>query len=515
MHTRQRKLIFIVGLATIMALLVYTIFRIAITAQSVIISGDIFTTVTIIMFLLAELFILFHSTGYFTNILLSLTHYEREAISYNQLTGSPMVDVLIPVHDEPIEIVFKTIVAAQHIDYDHFRIIIIDGSEEKKSAQEVRALCLARGVDYYEVPSPRHGAKAGAINQCLKHIRSPYIAIFDADYRPSRDFLKLIVPQLESDQKLAFVQTPQFYGNLETVPVSRAAQMQQSIFYEYICEGKSIRSATFMCGTNLVIRTEALRSVGGFVESSITEDFATSLQLILKGWKSKYYNQTTAFGDGPRNIREFFRQQYRWSRGTLGIFFTQLPVLLFSKNLSLGQRIEFILSGSYYLIGVVWLILLIMPVIYIILGIPAYMSDPIFYLVSYIPYFILSLTLFFQTLFSRHYHASDWFKTESLALLTAPVYARAAFHAMIGKKASFEKTQKDASVTEIPWDELYFQIFLIILSIIAIIIGLAKFSLAPGWQSISLVVNIFWVFFHLIFLTYFLLYVLKNNPSQR
>lgn len=506
MRSQYQKSLFVLGLATIITLLGFVIFRILVTFQSIASSHDFFSILTIILFFLAELFVLLHSCGYFLNILTSLFYYKREIINYAQITHFPAVDILIPVHDEPTEIVFKTIVATQHIDYPNYKIIIVDSSSTQKASQEIAALATARGVNYYEVPKPRHGAKAGAINECLKSLRAPYLAIFDADYRPSRDFLKLTVPQMIASPELGFIQTPQFYGNLESIPVSRAAQMQQSIFYEYICEGKSIRSAMFMCGTNLVVRTKALRGVGGFVENSITEDFATSLQIILSGWKTRYYNKTTAFGDGPRNLREYFRQQYRWARGTMGIFFSKLPTLLFSKKLSLGQRLEFILSGSYYMVGFVWIILLLMPIIYVITETPAYMAQTVFYLAAYIPYFLLSLTLFFQTLFNRHYRLGDWFITESLALLTAPVYARAAFDAFFNRKSSFEKTRKDAAIAEIPWDMLGFQIFLICASIFALGFGAIKLFIWQVPATPALLVNLFWCAFHLLFISYFLIY---------
>ncbi len=514
MASKKPKMVFALGVGFVAAMVAYAIFRISSSMESLFTFSSPFGSFIIILFLIAELFILVQSSGYFFNILFSITHYKRPLISYSGQKNMPAVDILIPVHDEPESVVFKTLVAAQHIDYESYRIIVVDNSSQAKSTKAMQRICKERGIDYFETPYPRHGAKAGAINEYLKILRAPYIAIFDADYRASRDFLKLTVPQMEAEKDLAFIQTPQFYGNLESIPISKAAQMQQSIFYEYICEGKSLKSATFMCGTNLLIRTKALRSVGGFDEESITEDFSTSFKMLFKGWKTKYYNQTAAFGDGPRNIREYFRQQYRWARGTLGVFFKSFFKLLTSRQLSFGQRVEFILSGSYYTIGVVWLILLLMPILYILTGVPAYMADPVFYFWAYIPYFLLSLVLFFQSLFLRHYRAGDWLKNQSLTLLTAPVYAKAFFHSLFNHKARFEKTHKNASIHEIPWDQLYIQLTLIILSVVAIFVALIKLFVIGWHDMVSLSINLFWCCFHLLLLTYLLIYVIKNKNKK-
>ncbi len=511
---RRSKLIFLIGLSFIATTTIYVIFRIITSFESIQISQSYITDVSIILFLLAEFFILIQSVGYFLNILRSITLYKRSEISYHDDEKHPAVDILIPVHDEPEEVLLKTIVAAQHIDYENYRIVILDNSSKEDAMQRVKALCEDRNVDYFAVPFPRHGAKAGAINEYLKLLRAPYIAVFDSDYRPSRDFLKLTVPQLETDSSLGFIQTPQFYGNLNEIAVSRAAQMQQSIFYEYICEGKSIQNAMIMCGTNLLIRTKALRSVGGFDESSVTEDFSTALSMIQKGWRTRYYNHTTAFGDGPRNLREFFRQQYRWGRGTLGKVLSLLPQLIFSKRFTRAQSLEFILSGSYYLIGLVWMILLIMPIVYLLFDIPSYMSDPVFYLWAYTPYFLFSMVLFFQTLFIRHYVPLDWIKTQSLTLLTVPVYARAAIDAIFNRKATFQKTNKDASPDEIPWDELGVQIVLIVLSVAAIVKGSIRWIVAGRWIDLAIPINIFWCGFHLFLLVYFIFYVYKRRGKK-
>src|SRR5437764_501255 len=97
--------------------------------------------------------------------------------------------------------------------------------------------------------------------------------VFDADQNPTPSFLKETVSLIERDPKIAFVQTPQFYSNMDVSHLAKAAAVQQSIFFENICQAKESVDAMFCCGTNFLMRKSALWEAGGFDETSITEDF--------------------------------------------------------------------------------------------------------------------------------------------------------------------------------------------------------------------------------------------------
>ncbi|MBP9758910.1 glycosyltransferase [Candidatus Dojkabacteria bacterium] len=457
--------------------------------------------VIIVIFGIAELFVLMHSVGYILSIITSVNSYKRHKINF-KVTEWPLVSVLIPVRNEPYDVVFKTVIAAKYLDYSNFEVYLIDGSDKKKSIREMQELCKDTGTKYYEVPYPRHGAKAGSLNELIPQLKSKYIVIFDADYRTSRDFLRMLVPQMEENSKLAFIQTPQFYGNLYTNLISRAAQMQQANFFEYICETKGLSSSIFMCGTNLIIRKTALEKVGGFDESTITEDFATSIKMHLQGWKSSYYNYTCAFGDGPVNIVEYFKQQYRWARGNMETFKNNAREM-FSKNLSNRQKWEYMLSGTYYYIGIAKLVLIITPLLYIFFKIPSYLTTTQLYIYVYIPYFLLSGLLFSQGLIAKRYKFLDWLKSESLTFFTLTVFFKAAIDTIINKKSTFETTSKGAKIGYIPFGIIKWQVLLISLNMLALIWGTYLFLYVE--QQFSILINLFWIGLHTFLLSYILL----------
>ena len=99
---------------------------------------------------------------------------------------------------------------------------------------------------------------------------------------------------------VALVQTPQYYANARTNRIAGAAWGQQALFFGAIARGKDAHGAMFCCGTNVMIRRAPLEAVGGFPETSLTEDFTLSVMLQERGWHTRYLPEVLASGLGRR-----------------------------------------------------------------------------------------------------------------------------------------------------------------------------------------------------------------------
>jgi cellulose synthase (UDP-forming) len=235
-----------------------------------------------------------------------------------------------------------------NMDYGNKEVVILDDSTKEETRQGVRDLALRYGATARQRTN-RRGYKAGAINDFLRTTDAPYIAVFDADGLPAHNLLRDLMPIVEENPRLAFVQTPQYYANTDVSNVAMAAGRQQSVFYEYISEGKSYSRSAFCCGTNCIFRRDALLAVGGFDETSVTEDFVTSLGLHLKGYDSTYYNQVYAYSMAPETLGAYFTQQSRWAFGSVGGLRRVLKALFTRPgSMSMGQWWEYFLSSTYY-----------------------------------------------------------------------------------------------------------------------------------------------------------------------
>ena len=101
------------------------------------------------------------------------------------------------------------------------------------------------------------------------------------------------------DPEVAFVVTPQFYGNQEH-RITRWAESAQYLFHSVIQRAGNRRRCPMLVGTNAAVRTSAIRH--GYVDS-ITEDMATSLK--IHATRNEGHREHVAVGlhAGPRRGR--------------------------------------------------------------------------------------------------------------------------------------------------------------------------------------------------------------------
>lgn len=475
----------------LVSVIVYVVIRAVFTAYA---EYNPLEKLLALLLLLSEAYVMFHSFAYFIGVLKvnKTKSFEPDML---ELTTFPPVDIFIPVRHEPKEILESTIVACYNLSYPFKTIYVLDDSSEQKYKDEAAELAQRYGCKLFR-RSTRHGAKAGVVNDCLKDSTGKYIAIFDVDQNPIADFLTRIVSILEADNKLALVQTPQFYSNLHSSRIALAANMQQATFYENICEAKSLNGAMMCCGTNVVLRRSAVEEVGGFDESTVTEDFATSLQFHLKGWETLYYNHVNTFGQGPEDLSAYLSQQNRWAMGNAAVLKKVLFNLFKSPMLlSFVQWWEYLVTGSYYLVSWAFLFLLLCPIIYIFFGIPAFFLNPIVYSLSFAPYLILSTQIFYSNMKKRNYPTSHLLKGQALFFISLPTYLRSTLLGLLGIKRSFKVTSKDGS-HHVSYIQLWPQLLLWLVYLSAVTWGINRFIYS---LSIAIAINTLWVIYYLVF----------------
>ncbi|AHC25037.1 MULTISPECIES: glycosyltransferase family 2 protein [Mycobacteriaceae] len=192
------------------------------------------------------------------------------------------VDVLVTTFNEPIPMVLQTAIAARDISYPHSTWILDDGDRH-----ELAAVAAENGIGYVTrsaswADKPRH-AKAGNLNNALFETDGEYLLILDADQVPDPAILDRTLGYFR-DPRMALVQTPQYFHN---VPFSDPLGSQAPLFYGPIQQGKDGWNAAYFCGSNAVLRREALMQLGirGYVHA-VEEGIRRTLYASRKILKS-------------------------------------------------------------------------------------------------------------------------------------------------------------------------------------------------------------------------------------
>ena len=181
----------------------------------------------------------------------------------------------------------------------------------------------------------RDGYKAGAMKEAMPSTEGyEYIAVFDADFQPSPDFLLQTIPYLEGNADVGYVQTRWTFLNPNESYLTKAQEI--SLNFHVKCEQYvHFASGSFFNfnGTAGVWRRECIRTSGGWDARTTVEDMDLSLRAYLRGWKAVFLKDVTCKNELPSSFFAYRKQQHRWCCGPMqlwlkaskGIWASKLP----------------------------------------------------------------------------------------------------------------------------------------------------------------------------------------------
>jgi cellulose synthase (UDP-forming) len=302
----------------------------------------------------------------------------------------PAVDIFIPTYNEPLDVLEKTIIAAAAMDYPNKTVWVLDDGRR----EWLREFCEDLGVRHLTRPDNLH-AKAGNMNHALAHAQGQFIAVFDADFVPSRQFIRRTLGFF-NDPAIGIVQTPQHFYNKDPIQTNLGLMQiypdEQRLFFDEMAASRDAWQAAFCCGSCSIMRRQAVDDVGGIPTESITEDLLTTLVMLRQGYKTVYLNERLSMGLAAESIEGFFVQRERWCRGAIQSLFLRWGPL--GPGLTFMQRLLFF-PTSWLTQYTVRLMLIAIPLAYLLLGwLPfhfTHVGDMIFYqLPVFLAFFLAS-----------------------------------------------------------------------------------------------------------------------------
>ena len=178
-----------------------------------------------------------HCVGYIDHLLKSVLMYISPINDDPPLDGKmqPKVAIFIPVFNEEPKIVGATIAKTALINYSSFEIFLLDDSTDAEIHNALVKLGERFNINYIYRKN-RRGYKAGAINDAIKNLDNDvkYFLVLDVDHRPKPAILKEVIPFLEEDTSLTFIQTPQYFTSETKDKLSLAYSFQQHIFHKHV-----------------------------------------------------------------------------------------------------------------------------------------------------------------------------------------------------------------------------------------------------------------------------------------
>jgi cellulose synthase/poly-beta-1,6-N-acetylglucosamine synthase-like glycosyltransferase len=265
----------------------------------------------------------------------------------------PAVTIQLPIYNE-MYVADRLIDAVCEMDYPRelLEIQVLDDSTDE--TREIAELAVrrhaARGLDiHYLHRVDRTGFKAGALEAGLKVANGKFIAIFDADFIPSADFLVRTLPYFAADERIGMVQARWGHINHDYSLLTKI----QSILLDahFVLEhGGRNRSGCFFNfnGTAGVWRREAIDTAGGWQHDTLTEDLDLSYRAQLIGWRFVFLPDLVSPAEVPVEMTSFKSQQHRWAKGSTQTCLKLLPRILRSNQpLAVKAEAFFHLSANF------------------------------------------------------------------------------------------------------------------------------------------------------------------------
>lgn len=244
----------------------------------------------------------------------------------------PCVTIQLPLYNE-VYVADRLIDTVCRIEYPRDRLeiqVLDDSTDETCGIAESAVLRLAaRGHDVkYLHRSDRAGFKAGALEAGLKVARGEFVAIFDADFLPSSDFLTRLMPHFV-DERVGMVQARWGHINQDYSLLTKVQSMLLDGHFVLEHGGRSRGGRFFnFNGTAGVWRRSAIDDAGGWQHDTLTEDLDLSYRAQLRGWRFVYVSDVVAPAEVPVEMNAFKLQQHRWAKGSIQTCRKLLPRIL-------------------------------------------------------------------------------------------------------------------------------------------------------------------------------------------
>jgi cellulose synthase/poly-beta-1,6-N-acetylglucosamine synthase-like glycosyltransferase len=285
-------------------------------------------------------------------VYLYMKHKDRQPVPAGPLDSLPPVTIQLPIYNE-MYVADRLIDAVCRIDYPRelLEIQVLDDSTDETCSvaeQAVRRNAAAGLNITYLHRTDRTGYKAGALEAGMTLAHGEFIAIFDADFIPTVDFLRRTVPFF-ADPKVAMVQARwgHINENYSLLTKVQAILLDAHFVLEH---GGRNRSGCFFNfnGTAGIWRREAIVDAGGWQHDTLTEDLDLSYRAQLRGWNFIFLPNLVAPAEVPVEMNAFKSQQHRWAKGSIQTCRKLLPQIL-QSDLPFGIKAEafFHLSANF------------------------------------------------------------------------------------------------------------------------------------------------------------------------
>lgn len=256
---------------------------------------------------------------------------ERTTFDFN---GNPLVSVIIPVFNKA-KYLRKTINSVIGMDYRNKEIIVVnDGSTDGSVGicREYEKKGMIKFMDF-----KKNRGKSHVLNDAVKVSKGNYILSIDADSFVSKNTIDSMIRHFDDPEMGAVagvVKVRRKKGPLNMLQIIE--YLQQA--FQRLVQG-FFNAVLVLPGPISLYSKGAIKSVGGFDDDTLVEDWDMTMKIHKKGYKIVSEKDAFAETVAPKGVKKWWHQRIRWSRGGIQIARRHTDLRSYSKNKALTRLI--------------------------------------------------------------------------------------------------------------------------------------------------------------------------------
>ena len=335
----------------------------------------ILETIIIVLYFISLLLIFLYALAQL-NLLFNFLKAKKqnlksEKFDFYKQDEIPFVTIQLPVYNE-LYVMERLLTNISELEYPKNKLeiqVLDDSTDESFEITAIQIKTLQKtGLDIQHITrSDRENYKAGALKEGLKIAKGEFIAIFDADFLPQKNWLQQTVPFFKNPE-IGVVQTRWGHLNRNFSILTRVQAFALDAHFTLEQVGRNSKGHFInFNGTAGVWRKECILDAGNWEGDTLTEDLDLSYRAQLKNWKFKYLVDVETPAELPLVISAARSQQFRWNKGGAENFQKLIWKVLKDKKLSYKTKIHSLLHllNSTMFLNILIVGILSIPILYI------------------------------------------------------------------------------------------------------------------------------------------------------
>jgi cellulose synthase/poly-beta-1,6-N-acetylglucosamine synthase-like glycosyltransferase len=254
---------------------------------------------------------------------------------------TPPVAILYTTCNDFVE---RSALSCVQQDYPNFRVYVLDDSRSEEYQRRIDEFASVYPDTVVVVRRRgREGYKAGNLNNGLTTAAAAekYFAIADADEILPGDFLTRLVPLMEADDSIGFVQANHRANPDNPSLLARQLGVGIDIHWQWYQPLRNDFGFVMFLGHGALLRRNCWVEVGGFPHI-VSEDLGYAIAIRELGYRGVFAESVICLEDFPETVRSFRIRHMKWTRGTCEFLSKKLMWLLRARHISLMEKLDII-----------------------------------------------------------------------------------------------------------------------------------------------------------------------------